>query len=188
MEYCRRLAAELRAVTYHGRPLEVEVDDRDIRGGEKTWGWIKKGVPLRVEIGPRDIASDSVFVGRRDRDVKDKQSLGRATFVATATEILDEMQAGLLARAKAFRTANTRIIDDKDEFYAFFTPADADKPEIHGGFAMAHYSGEPELEDRIARDLNVTVRCIPLGGQAEPRTCIFTGKPSARRVVFAKAY
>jgi prolyl-tRNA synthetase len=188
MEYCTSLAKELRGVSYDGRPVEVELDAREGRGGEKTWNWIKKGVPVRLEVGPRDIASDSVFVGRRDRGAKERTSQKRAEFVAGIGKLLDEIQAGLLERARAFRQANTRTIDSKDEFYKFFTPANREKPEIHGGFAWSHWCGESAVEEQLKNDLNVTIRCIPLEAPDEPGTCIFTGKPSPRRVVFAKAY
>ncbi|NLF30844.1 MAG: proline--tRNA ligase [Planctomycetes bacterium] len=188
MDYCGKLAAALRDQAYAGRPVQVRIDDRDIRGGEKTWAWIKKGVPLRVEVGPRDIASDSVFVGRRDRDPKDRVSMKRGEFVATVAAQLDQMQRGLYERALAFRQANTRRIDSLDEFRAFFTPANPDKPEIHGGFALCHYNGSVEVEKRVQEELNVTIRCLPLDAADEPGTCIFTGQPSARRALFAKAY
>jgi prolyl-tRNA synthetase len=188
MEYCTSLAAELRSIQYAGQALTVELDAREGRGGEKTWSWIKKGVPVRLEIGPRDIASASVFVGRRDRGPKDRVSLPRAQFVAELPALLDEIQAGLLERARAFRAQHTRIIDTKDDFYAFFTPANAEKPEIHGGFAMAHWAGSRAEEEQLKNDLNVTIRCIPQDGATEPGTCFFTGRPSQRRLVFAKAY
>jgi len=188
MEYCDRLARELRDLSYHGRPVRVELDARDKRGGEKSWEWVKKGVPIRLEVGPRDIASDSVFVGRRDLPIKQRTGQPRAEFVGSLVKVLDEMQETLYQRAKTFRDENTVKIDDRDEFYRFFTPANAEKPEIHGGFALAHWCGDPAVEDQVARDLQVTIRCIPLDGQDEPGTCIFTGRPSARRVVFAKAY
>ena len=82
---------------------------------------------------------------------------------------------------------NTKDIDSLDDFKDFFTPDNADKPSIHGGFARMHWAGSPEDEDRIAKDHTVTVRCIPLG-QDEPGTCPFTGKPSQKRVILAKAY
>ena len=186
MEYCTKLAAELHAIQYDGRPIEVELDDRDMRGGEKTWSWVKKGIPIRLEVGPRDIANDSVFVGRRDQGQKVGQS--RAEFVATLVRQLDEIQANLLERARAFREENTRKIDSKDEFYAYFTPANKEKPEIHGGFALAHWDGSVEVEEQIKNDLNVTIRCIPQDAEEEEGTCIITGKPSKRRVVFAKSY
>jgi prolyl-tRNA synthetase len=192
LEYCQALTRDLRAIEYHGRKLEVELDTREGRGGDKVWEWIKKGVPIRLEVGPRDIASDSVFVGRRDRAPKDKGGQPRAQFLATVTAQLDEIQSTLFERAKAFRAEHSRIIDSKDDFYAFFTPKNADKPEIHGGFALAHWNGSPEVEAQIKNDLNVTIRCIPLPGQhgadSGPGTCPFTGDPSPRRVIFGKAY
>ena len=194
MDYCQKLATELRAQTFAGQPVEVVIDDRDLRGGEKTWQWIKRGIPLRVEVGPRDIAKDSVFVGRRDREPRDKYGPSRSEFVATIGETLQSIQDNLFERARDFRRENTRSIDTKEEFYDFFTAERTDPnqpPPIHGGFALSHFSGESELEEKIKGDLAVTVRCIPLPGQFdddEPGTCPFTGKPSARRVVWAKSY
>lgn len=188
MSYCEKVAAELREQSFANGNIMVEVDDRDLRGGEKTWSWVKKGVPLRVEIGPRDIADDAVFVGRRDKEARDRESLPRAEFVARAPEILQEIQDGLFERARAFRDENTRRIDSKDDLYAYFTPENADKPEIHGGFAMAHWSGEADVEEQLKNDLNVTIRCIPLEGEKEEGKCIISGKPSKQRVVLAKAY
>jgi len=188
MGYCEKLAAELRDVSYHNRNVEVEMDTRAGRGGDKLWSWIKKGVPIRLEIGPRDIASDSVFLGRRDRAPKDRQSMPRAELVANAASILDEIQQSLLDRARVFRAEHTRRIDSKDEFYDFFTPRNQEKPEIHGGFAECHFGGDAEVEETVKNDLNVTVRCIPLDAEPEDGRCIISGKPSKQRVVFAKAY
>jgi len=188
MTYCTKLADELRSVRYDGRPLEVELDTRELRGGEKVWSWIKKGVPIRLEVGPRDIANDSVYVGRRDKPAKQRTSQKRSEFVATVARQLDDIQNTLFERARRYRDEHTRRIDSKDEFYAFFTPKNPEKPEIHGGFALCHWSGDPEAEQRIKDDLNVTVRCIPLDAEPEEGPCVITGKPSSRRVVFGKAY
>ena len=107
------------------------------------------------------------------------------------------MQDAMLAKATAHRDEHITVIDSRDDFYAYFTPereGDGKTPApIHGGFAMTHFSGDVELEERIKKDLAVTVRCIPtegqgLPGQDEPGTCPFTGKPSAGRVVWAKSY
>ena len=122
LEACEKLKLELRSIKYQGRNLEAEVDTRDIRGGEKTWDWIKRGVPIRLEIGPRDIASDSVFMGRRDLEAKEKSSMPRALFLQDVCSILDEIQSALLQRARAFREAHTRRISDRNEFTSFFTP------------------------------------------------------------------
>jgi prolyl-tRNA synthetase len=190
LEYCRRVAAELRVQRFNDAPVRVLVDERDERGGEKVWQWVRKGVPVRLEIGPRDLEKDAVFAGRRDRAPKDKQGIARAEFVAQISATLQSIQDGLLARATAFRKEHTRQIDSRDEFYAFFKSEreEEGKPApIHGGFALTHFGGDVELERRIKDDLSVTVRCIPLE-KSEPGTCPFTGKPSAQRVVFAKAY
>jgi prolyl-tRNA synthetase len=191
LEYCRKVAAELRGQRFHDAPVRVLVDEREVRGGDKVWQWVRKGVPVRLEIGPRDLEKDSVFAGRRDRAPKDKQGIPRAEFVAQIAATLQSIQDGLLERAKGFREQHTRGIDSRDEFYAYFTTERVEeegKPTpIHGGFAMTHFSGEVELEKKIKDDLSVTVRCIPLE-KSEPGTCPFTGKPSAQRVVWAKAY
>lgn len=190
LEYCRRVAAELRAQRFADRPVSVIVDERDERGGEKVWGWIKKGVPVRLEIGPRDMEKDALFVGRRDKGHKDKQSVARSEFVANVSATLQSIQDALFARARAYRDQHTHRIDSRDEFYRFFTaPATAENAPtpIHGGFALTHFSGDVDLEHRIKDELSVTVRCMPLD-ENEPGICPFTGKPSAQRVVWAKAY
>ena len=194
LDFCNKLAADLRKVPYAGRTIDVEVDNRDIRGGDKAWQWIKKGIPLRVEVGPRDMEQDSVFMARRDRAHKDKQSLKRDEFVATVTTILEDMQSGLFARAKAHRDGNMKRIDSRAEFEAFFgakNEAEGDEGSggaVKGGFALVHYSPDPKLEDELKAKFAVTCRCIPVEGDAEAGTCIFSGKPSARRAVFAKSY
>jgi prolyl-tRNA synthetase len=109
-------------------------------------------------------------------------------FVARAPEILTSIQESLYARAQKFRDANTRVIDSKKDFYDFFTPKNAAKPEIRGGFALAHWNGSREIEEQIKNDLKVTIRVIPIDDSSEPGQCIFTGEPSARRVIWAKAY
>lgn len=181
LNYCHKLAADLGVLNYHGRSIEVEIDNRDIRGGEKTWGWIKKGIPIRLEIGPRDMESDCVFMGRRDKDHKEKQSVPREEFIETVTEILDDMQQGLFDRALDRREDATCTIDDKDSFYSHF--------EGEGcGFVYTHFCGDPEVEEQIKADLKVSLRCIPLTGHDEEGTCIFTGKPNCGRVLWAKSY
>ncbi|MGB8166841.1 MAG: proline--tRNA ligase [Chthoniobacteraceae bacterium] len=183
-----KLAAELRAQTYAGEAIRVEVDKRDIGGGQKTWDWIKKGVPIRVEIGPRDLEKGSVAVVRRDRGPKEKEFLPTADFVGKAASILTEIQATLLARATAYRDTHTVKMDTKEEFYAFFTAKNAAKPEAHGGFALAHWNGSREVEEKIKEDLKVTIRCIPFDAPEEEGKCILSGEPSRRRVVWAKSY
>jgi prolyl-tRNA synthetase len=188
IEACDNLAARLRDIRYADAPVEVTVDRRELGGGVKNWDWIKKGVPLRVEIGPRDLEKNAVEVSRRDQAVRAKESMPVEEFVARAPEILGSIQNSLYQRAKEFRDANTRVIESKKDFYDFFTPKNAAKPEIHGGFALAHWNGSREVEEQIKNDLKVTIRVVPLNDSPEPGKCIFTGEPSARRVVWAKSY
>ena len=187
MEACESLRKELMDITWvDGQKLDVHLDARDLRGGEKMWHWIKKGAPIRVEIGPRDLEKGGVFYARRDTG--EKAGCSREEFVGKVTGILDDIQSGLLKRALAFREENSRNIDSADDFRAFFTPENEKQPEIHGGFAYSHFCGDPKLEDQLQKELKVTVRCIPYTDEAEPGTCIFTGKPSKQRVVFGKSY
>jgi prolyl-tRNA synthetase len=188
LAYCKSLATELRAVQYDGRPVHVIVDDKDIRGGEKVWSWIKKGIPLRLEVGPRDIAQDQFGLSRRDKPHKERVTLSKAELIGSIAQVLTDMQDNLYQKAISFRDAHSHRIDSKEEFYAFFTPKNSEEPEIHGGFAYAHWCGDPAIEELIKKDLGVTIRCIPLEEESEEGRCIFTGKPSSKRVIFAKAY
>jgi prolyl-tRNA synthetase len=187
MDYVKSLAAELRGVTYDGLPLRVKLDDRDLRGGDKAWQAIKQGIPLRVEVGPRDMAKNELFVGRRDKGPKEKSSIPRADFVAGVVATLDEMQKGMLDRARAYRDSNIHKIETLAEFENFFAGGEEDKGPATGGFALVHWN-EAAIDHAVLGKLKVTPRCIPLDGPAEEGTCIFTGKPSKKRVVFAKSY
>ncbi len=184
---CNSFAAELRQQRWHDDPIRVKVDIKDQQGGAKSWNWIKKGAPIRVEIGPRDIEGGTVFVGRRDKGHKDKQSYPRADFCSQVGTILEEIQTDIYQRALAFRDEHTHEIDTKEAFYKFFTPDDSEKPEIHGGFALTHWNGSAAVEEQIKTDLKVTIRCIPFD-KSESGTCPFSGEPSEQRVVWAKSY
>ena len=140
-------------------------------------------MPVRVEIGPRDLEKGTVAVARRDAGVKEKSFPTTVEFTAGAGALLEEIQANLLARATAFRDANMVRMDTEAEFRAFF----ADRAP--GGFALVHWAGSSEDENRLREELKITIRCVPFGHQfAEEGACILTGKPSTRRVVFAKSY
>ena len=187
MEYTENLARRLRETRYHHRQIVVEIDDRDT-GGARGWDWIKKGIPLRVEIGARDIAQNSVYVGRRDKAHNEKVSIPKDQFVAEITHILDDIQSNLFTRAEAFRKDHSVNIEDKQMFFDFFTPQDSQKPEIHGGFAVSHWCGQEACELKIKEELAVTIRCIPFEQNDGKGPCISCGKPGTSRAVFAKAY
>ena len=179
-EYCQSLQQRLQERTAFGAPVSATIDDRDIRGGEKTWQHIKKGVPIRVEIGPRDLASGSVFVGRRDLGPKDKTSLPVNEFVDQCGRLLEELQSKLLDQAQKRLDANSVMLESLQDFEEYFSQKDP-------GFAHCHWN-EKAIGAKVLKDLKVTPRCIPLEAPEEPGTCIFTGEPSQRRVVFARSY
>ncbi len=182
LAYCAALAKQLRALHYHQRRVSVEIDTRELTGGEKAWSWVKKGVPFRVEVGMKECQNQSVFVGRRDKTYKERVSLDQAEFISTLTRELDAIQATLFARAREYAAANTVAIHTEKEFYEFFK-------DNNGGFALAHWNGAAAVEAKIKQDLNVTIRCIPLTAE-KPQTgkCIFSGENSAQAVLFAKSY
>jgi prolyl-tRNA synthetase len=196
LAYIDSLRAELKAIRYHDRLLDIEVDDRDLRGGEKSWEWVKRGVPLRLEIGPRDVEASAVTLYRRDQGPKDRVTLSRAELVASMTSLLDEIQHTLFQRALAHRAQHSRFIDDPSELQDFFTPSLADdsttdeRTELHGGFAFCHFAGDRALEEDLKQRLKITIRNVPddVPEALEPGRCLFTGRPSARRVIFSKAY
>ena len=187
MAYTESLARQLRETYYHHRKIVVEIDNRDI-GGARGWDWIKKGIPLRVEIGPRDIARDSVYVGRRDKAHKEKISLNKDQFVGEITNILDEIQNNLFARAQKFSKEHTQPCDDRESFYDFFTPQNSQKPEIHGGFAVSSWCGQEACELKVKDELGVTIRCLPLEQENSKCACVCCGKPGNIRAISAKAY
>lgn len=186
LEACNNLLDELKEKQFSGSSIRVEIDDRDLRGGEKYWQWVKKGIPLTLEIGPRDLENSTVFMGRRDHGAK-REGISIKELISNASQILGDIQDNLYQRALDFREQNTKLIDSKDEFYDFFTPDKKNPTEIHGGFAMVHWDRDSKWEEQIKNDLKVTIRCIPQG-ESEPGVCIFSGNPSPGRVVMAKSY
>ena len=186
LEACSNLKKQLEDIQFSGAPIRVEQDDRDLRGGEKYWQWVKKGIPLTVEIGPRDLENKTVFVGRRDNGSK-REGMNLEEFIAESGNILENIQQSLFRKALDFRSENSVNIDDKKELYEFFTPPSNNKAEIHGGFAYVHWDRDPQWEEEIKNQLKVTIRCIPENSE-ESGKCIFSGKPSTGRVVLAKSY
>ena len=180
LQYCRDLKQALEAQSYLGEPIRVELDDRDIRGGEKTWSWVKKGVPIRIEVGPRDMEKDAVFYARRDKAVKDKVSQDKTSFVSEITALLENIQNKLFQKAKAFEKSHTQTIDNKEDFEAYFANEDA-------GYASVGFCLDSQLEDELAKRLKITVRCIPNDTVSETVPCIFTGK-DGKQVIFARSY
>lgn len=168
-----------------GLQIRAKVDKREKESpGFKFNDWELKGACIRIELGPRDLEAGTCVMVRRD--VGEKHIVQLEDVVARVQTELDEMQSALLARSLEFRAANTRRVDTWEEFEQAF------EGEGGAGFIVAHWDGTGETEDAIAEKTKATIRCIPFvpldPSDAEPGTCVFSGKPSKQRVVFAKAY
>jgi prolyl-tRNA synthetase len=187
LEAANRLArtlAELPRQEFFGHePIAVKVDDREqYQPGYKFNEWEVRGVPVRVELGPKDLAKEACVLARRDLPGKESKEMGVPLKAAPQriVVLLQTMQQALLERARQFREQNSFEVNSYDEF--------KEKIEEPGGFLWAHWDGTRETEDRIAAETKATIRCIPFDRKAEAGKCMVTGKPSEGRVVFAKAY
>jgi prolyl-tRNA synthetase len=181
---CKALAETLRHQTFHGEPLRVHVDARDLNGGVKKWEWIKKGVPIRIEIGPRDIETRKCCVQRRDQPVSAKDFPVKEDFIRQASEMLDEIHANLLQRATAFRDENITPCDSMEAF-------DAHWATENPGWLLTPWAGTPEQEDEISKKHKITIRCIPLDSVKLPQAggkCILTGQETATRAIWGRSY
>jgi prolyl-tRNA synthetase len=188
MAFVEKTAKALSQESWNGEKIRVHVDKRDIRGGEKTWDWIKKGVPLRLEIGPRDAESESVMLMRRDRPHKDKSKVLLNDLAAQVKDELSAVQKELFEKAKAHRDSHIYThIDTFEKLKAFFTPKNEARPEIHGGFVLAKWCGDPKTEEML-KELKVTIRCLPLKQSGTQGTCVLTGLPATLDAIFAKSY
>ncbi len=174
----RKMQAELRAAG-----ISAKFDEREGAPGPKFYHYERLGVPLRFAVGPRDIANRTAEFKRRDQETKRSVSLD--DLVQFAQDELADMQKSLFEAALQRRNDNTVRVDTYDEFKS------AMKNEDDGKFVFAHWDGTKETEAQVKQDTGATIRCIPLEGQgfeAEPGECVATGKPSAQRVIWAKAY
>ena len=167
------IAEELRE-----KNISVEVDERDERPGGKFFNWEKQGVPIRLEIGPKDIANRSVVLARRDNG--EKITVKNEKLITEVEKTLTEIQKNLFDKALDFQQKNTHNIDSWDDFRTSLKK----KP----GFILAHWCGDPKCEEVIQKETKATIRCIPFEQKKENGKCVFCGKRSVNRVVFAKAY
>ncbi|MDR3624145.1 MAG: proline--tRNA ligase [Chlamydiales bacterium] len=188
LAYAERIASELRKEKFYGEFLSVIVDKRDKRGGEKNWEWIKKGVPLRIEVGPRDLEAQTMMVARRDQSHKEKTSVPFNQIGKSATLLLQEIQDHYFQKALQLRDANIKTdITTLEELIRFFTPKNLENPEIHGGFVLAKWCKD-EASEKLLDEHKLSIRCLPIKQSGTTGTCILTGKPATLDAIFAKSY
>jgi prolyl-tRNA synthetase len=173
MPVVQRLGQELNA-------FRVKIDDRDeVTPGFKYNDWEMRGVPLRIEVGPRDVEKGSVMTARRDQPGKPgKKILSMENLPAQIGELLDEIQSALLAKATAFRDANIHDTADYDTL----------KEVVQNGWAFSWWCGDAACEATVKEETKATIRCIPLAQPGGSGACVVCGKPATEKVYFAKAY
>ncbi len=179
------LATELRKLSALGAPLRVNVDLRDRKPAEKRWEWIRKGAPVVIELGERDIDSGVVTATRRNDPDLGREQLEKDGAAAKIAEIVEAMQAEYFSEASDRMAARTATdIADVDAFREYFSGDETDS----GGFVRAPWSEDPETEKEMG-ELGVSVRCIPFDQNlAEGAVCVISGAPAKVEAVFAKAY
>jgi prolyl-tRNA synthetase len=177
----KALADRIRTQHFDGEPIRVLVDLKDDSSANKRWGWIKKGVPLILELGPRDVANDSVALTRRDA-IADKRILKMGEFVTEAPALLEALDQALYSQALDYR--KTRMI----EGIASFADLTAHFGQDAGtGFVLGKWSGDPDIEENLS-SLGVTIRCLPHEQSGTEGKCLITGAPATIDAVYAKAY
>ena len=187
---CHALADTLRSTkAYHGDPIRVHVDGRDLQGGQKKWEWVKKGAPIRIEIGPRDIESRKVCVQRRDMAPTEKAFMDKEEFIQSVTDQLQEIHDNMFARAIEFRDANIFACNETEAFHSHW---ETENP----GWLATPWAGTPEEEDVLSKQHKITIRCIPLGDAGLPEgllsqvgdKCFLTGKQSSSVTLWGRSY
>lgn len=180
-EQLEQIRAKALAIRQHlaAKHITVKFDDRDTQTpGFKFAEYELKGVPLRMAIGPRDLENGTAELARRD--TKEKVSLPMDGIEEKIATLLDDIQQNIYQKALRYRQEHTFKANSYAEF--------KDILENKGGFILAHWDGTAETEEKIKEETKATIRCIQLNTEAETGTCIYSGKPSSKRVVFAKAY
>lgn len=185
-KYCQPLIDKARSLRLGEVKVRVKFDDRDsMRPGPKFFEWERKGVPLRVEVGMRDMGKGEIVYVRRDTG--EKLTTTVAELADKVASLLEDIQRSMYEKALAFRKQHTHKMTKLDDFKAFFTPENKKKPEIHGGFVLAPYADTGENLN-ILKELKVTVRCLPTEQPDEEGQCLLTGQTTRKWAIFAKAY
>jgi prolyl-tRNA synthetase len=184
---CEKLAKKLRGQIALGEAVRVKIDTRDRKNQDKRWDWIKKGAPLICEIGPRDLASDSVMFSRRDA-FKTKQSLSTVEFIEKCPLLLEELQKLMFEQALKYRDNSVRTdIKTWQEFKTYYASKSGFLGDETPGFVRAPWCQDPASEE-VLKELGVTIRCIPFEQPSQIGTCVLTGKPGIKEVIFGRSY
>lgn len=186
-EYCDQLAKELRKLKFDDETVRVMIDKSAQRTGEKFWRAVKKGIPIRIEIGKREIAAGTLALSRRDKPAKEKVMLQRTELLESIDSLLTDIQQQLLERAQQLRQNNTAEVKSVADLQTMF----GQDEEKRIGFALVYF--DPAIENDAAvseklKELKLTARCMPLNESYPEGVCIFSGRPTNKKVILARAY
>jgi prolyl-tRNA synthetase len=191
LAYAAKLAAELKPLTYKNESVRVYVDKRDRPAPDKKWEWLKKGAPLLIEIGPRDVESNKVAVRLRTEMDGKPRFIAYDEFVAQSLNLLEQVHIALHEQALAYHNHYTnRDIKDFTSFKAYFSDKNAylGSGKNSVGFVRAPWCGDAEITETLLKELAVTIRCLPIDQATDLGPCVLTGKPAQFEAIFARNY
>lgn len=181
LDYCSQLKSEITALKWQGETIRVLLDERPMKGGEKSWHWIKKGVPVRIEVGMREVEQSTVSLFQRNQGVKDRHLVDRSMIASSLNEVLDAMQTTMFDSAEQFVNQHTTKVSSLDELKEYFLTNTS-------GFAKVLWCNDADEEERISKELGVSIRVILTTDVPTNSRCFLSGKPALSEVLFAKAY
>ena len=183
IDACHALAEILRREgSFANQPLRVHVDSRELGGGVKKWEWVKKGTPIRLEIGPRDLESGKVCLQRRDQTPMDKDFMPKEDFIRNVSAVLGDIHNTLLKRATDMRDENISECHDIESFAQHWARETA-------GWLITAWHGSREQEEELSKKHKISIRCLPTNQQDEsPAPCFLTGKPTGQRAIWGRSY
>lgn len=174
-EYCQMVQAKIAKLRFKDSPVRVKLDSRDIKGSNKKWDWVKKGIPIRIELGPKDMEKNAICLSRRDQAVNQKEFLSLEE-LDKIPSYLEDLQNNLLEGATKFLEENTISVSDKEALFSHFSTGGM-------GFVKVPYLDDPQVEKELSNH-QISVRCLIAGDGI----CVFSGKPTKTIAVIAKAY
>ncbi len=183
VDACHALAEILRRDgSYAGQALRVHVDERDLGGGVKKWEWVKKGVPIRIEIGPRDLESGKLCLQRRDQGPMEKEFIPKEDFIRNVTDILQDIHNTLLSRATQLRDCNISECSDLESFEQHWS-------QETSGWLMTPWNGSREQEESLSKKHKISIRCLPIQAEeADLAPCFLTKEPTKERALWGRSY
>ena len=182
IEYADNIIKRLQGCTFSdGLPITTKVDTKLISSTEKRWNWVKKGVPIQIEVGPRDIENDNAVIRIRSEGPLDKSVISIDNLLSTVPSLLDQIQRDYYNKAKSRLTESVTKIETYAEFEKYFSSKDS------SGFVLAPWLPSDQEDSRLKK-MSVTIRCIPFDQESRKMTCILSGKETSMTAIFAKAY